>query len=148
MKRPVLLFLLLSVSFAVGANAQTSTFTAVLVGANELPAAFDARAVGFAMVTLDPAAGTVAFSLTAPNLSSPPNAAHIHRGAAGSGPKPVVIPLNAPFVNGYSNGTTTGVLSSLINEILANPAGFYANIHTTQYGGGPFAANLCPLRGR
>ncbi len=146
MKRPVLLFLLLSVSFAVGANAQTSTFTAVLLGANEAPAPFDPKAAGFAVVTIDPAAGTAAFWLTAPNLSANPIAAHIHEGPAGVA-APVVIPLNAPFTSGFSSGTTTGVRSDVINRLLANPSGFYANIHTTQYGGGAIRGQLMPAPG-
>lgn len=153
MKKSIFLYLIASGVFAASVSAQstqeeaaaaTSTFLAVLLGANEVPAA-EPRAVGFAEVTLDPAAGTVTFSLTAPDLVGI-FAAHIHRGAAGF-PGPVVVPLNAPFTNGYSFGTTTGVAAGLMSEILGNPANFYVNIHDSAFTGGAIRGQLTPAPG-
>jgi hypothetical protein len=122
----------------------TPTYTAVLYGSNENPAA-DPKAVGFAEVTLDPVANTVTFWLEAPDLDNV-NASHIHRGAAGVN-GPVVIPFNQPFPNGFSMGTTTGVAPSLIAEIMANPANFYVNIHNNQFPGGAVRGQMTTAPG-
>ena len=146
MRKPIVLSLALGILLAAHTRAQTPTFVATLVGANEAPAAYDPTAAGFAYVTLDATTGTVTYNLTAPNLAST-IAAHIHRGIGGAA-GPVVIPFaNVPLVNGYTSGTVTGVSTALINEILGNPSGFYVNIHTTTYQGGAIRGQLGPAPG-
>jgi hypothetical protein len=158
MKKLIVLFLTAGCFLAASSNAQTdanassagtSSYYAVLIGANELttttPAA-DPTAVGFAKVTADPAAGTVVYVLVAPDLANI-SAAHIHEGPPGvvSG---VVVPFNAPFTNGISSGTTTGVSAAVINRILANPANFYVNIHNNPpFPGGAIRGTLQPAPG-
>ena len=144
MKSKALVLFFAGIGLAAGsARAQVPTFTAVL---GEAPAAYDARGAGFAFVTIDATSGSVSYNLLAPNLTNT-TAAHIHRGVDGS-PGPVVIPFaNMPLVNGYTSGTTTGVSASLISDILANPAGFYVNIHTTAYPGGAIRGRLMPAPG-
>lgn len=156
MKKSIFLSLAAALLFGSAAFAQrlpddasaapaTPTFTAVLYGANENPAA-DPKAVGFAEVTIDPVANTVSFWLEAPDLDNI-NASHIHRGAAGVN-GPVVIPFNLPFPNGFSAGTTTtGVTPALVSEILANPSNFYVNIHDNQFPGGAIRGQMMPAPG-
>ncbi len=122
------------------AEATTATFTAVLLGSNE-PNGGDPAAVGFATVTVDESARTVAFTLTETGISTPPTAAHIHRGGPGVNGQ-IVVPLNSPFNNGFATGTVTGVDDSLIREIIANPSNFYANIHNTSFPGGAIRGQL------
>ncbi|NWF84015.1 MAG: CHRD domain-containing protein [Bryobacteraceae bacterium] len=77
---------------------------------------------------------------------------HIHRGAAGVN-GPVVIDSGLPGrVENTQNGAlnTQGVLpkaaetTALIKEILANPAGFYVNMHTERAPGGEVRGQLMP----
>jgi CHRD domain-containing protein len=131
--------------FGATLTAQSPTFKAVLTGANETPVPADPDGVGFALVTLNPGSGTVAFTLYETSIANPV-AAHIHRGAAGvSGP--VIVPLNAPFNAGLATGTATGVDPSLLNAIAANPAGFYVNIHTSDFPGGAIRGQLSAAPG-
>ncbi len=146
MKKSLFLFLALGGSLAAYSGAQVPTLTAVLLGAGEAPAAYDTKGAGFAFVTLDPATGTVTYNLLAPNLTNT-TAAHIHRGPDGVAGPVVIGFANLLLVNGYTSGTVTGVSTSLINEILANPSGFYVNIHTTAYPGGAIRGRLGPAPG-
>jgi hypothetical protein len=73
-------------------------------------------------------------------------ASHIHRGAAGV-TGPVIIPFNQPFVNGVSTGTLTGIASGFFTEILANPPGYYFNVHNADFAGGALRGQLRPAPG-
>ena len=53
----------------------------------------------------------------------------------------VVVPFTAPAANGNSDGCTAAT-AALIDEIIANPAGFYVNVHTTEHPGGAMRAQL------
>jgi hypothetical protein len=101
----------------------------------------DADGTGTATIRILRDAGTVCFRLTAQNIVLPSVGSHIHRGAAGSN-GPIVIQLVAPGASGVSTGCTTGVATTLLDEILANPAGFYVNIHTTDHPGGAIRGQL------
>ena len=125
---------------AAVSRGQTGTFYAVLTGAGENPAA-DPDGIGFGVVTLDAAAGTATFAMVGFNIATP-TASHIHRGFPGQN-GPVIIPFNQPFTGGASTGTTTGIASSLINEILTNnPANYYMNIHNADFPGGAIRGPL------
>ena len=74
------------------------------------------------------------------NVTLPTAAAHIHKGAAGVN-GPVVVPLNAPGADGTSSGCATAA-APLIADILANPAGYYVNVHTKEHPAGAIRAQL------
>ncbi|HEX6640704.1 MAG TPA: CHRD domain-containing protein, partial [Thermoanaerobaculia bacterium] len=116
MKRiAIMLSVALALTFAPAVFAQS--FSAVLTGANEVPAA-DPDGSGIAVVTID--GTTVNYSVLVQGIGTP-TVAHIHRGAIGvSGPP--VLDLNAGTL---ANGTVSGVAQALIDEIVANPTGFY-----------------------
>jgi hypothetical protein len=115
-----------------GSPQPAATFVTSLSGAGEAPAAGAPEGGGAALVTID---GTrVTYTLLVHGLPTPPTAAHIHRGVAGTA-GPVVVSLPSPFVNGLSSGTTT-ITPALSSEILANPSGFYVNAHTAEFPGG------------
>jgi CHRD domain len=145
MKRSVWLALALCLFLLGTARAQVSTYTALLTGANETPNPADPDGVGFAVITLDPGAGTITFTAFEQNIATP-TASHIHRGAAGV-TGPVVIPFNKPFNNGVSTDTLTGIAAGLMTDIIANPPGFYFNIHNADFPGGAIRGQLRPAPG-
>jgi hypothetical protein len=145
MKRSVWLALALGLFLLGTARAQVSTYTALLTGGNETPNPADPDGVGFAVFTLDPGAGTISFTAYEQNIAAP-TASHIHRGAAGV-TGPVVIPFNKPFNSGVSSDTLTGIAAGLMTDIIANPPGFYFNIHNTDFPGGAIRGQLRPAPG-
>lgn len=126
---------------AVAAPAsQTTELTATLAGSEEVPDPGDADGAGTATVTLDMASNTVTFSMNVSNITLPAAGAHIHEGEAGVA-GPVVVPLTAPGADGAASGSATGD-AALMQRIMDNPAGFYVNVHTSDYPGGAIRGQL------
>jgi hypothetical protein len=98
------------------------------------------NASGTAVLRIRKDAGLICFRLRVQNVTLPTVAAHIHRGGAGVN-GPVVVPFTAPGADGMSSGCATAA-ASLIDDILANPAGFYVNIHTKEHPAGAMRAQL------
>jgi hypothetical protein len=98
------------------------------------------NAKGTAVVRIRKDAGMVCYRLHAESVTLPTIAAHIHRGAATVN-GPVVVPFTPPGATGNSDGCATAS-GALIDEIVANPAGFYVNVHTTEHPGGAMRAQL------
>lgn len=119
-------------------SAYAQSFNAVLSGANEVPGPGDADGSGFAVITID--GTTIRYTVFVQNIATP-TAQHIHRGAAGVD-GPVVVALTASFNGGGLIGEVTSVDQSLINEILANPSGFYVNVHNADFPGGAIRGQL------
>lgn len=111
----------------------TANFVTALSGAGEAPANGDPNGGGVALITIS---GTnVTFTLIVQDLPTPPILAHIHRGLLGSS-GPVLVDFKAPtWNNGLATGTVT-TTAEIASEILANPAGFYVNVHTPEFPGG------------
>ena len=102
----------------------------------------DADAFGFAKVAINPVTGLICFRLSVANVE-PATAAHIHAGGAGvSGP--VVVPLTAPSAEGLSNGCVHAD-PALAQAIIANPSGYYVNVHNAEYPAGVVRGQLQPL---
>jgi CHRD domain-containing protein len=162
MKRLSLLVVALGVLVSGCGSSSTSpttptnpTFTATLLPANEVPAIQGAEATGsgtatVTIVTTKDSAGnvTAATATFVVNLSgfpanTPINIAHIH--AAASGVNGAVV-INSGLTAGQTvlaNGSGTFTAANLTitpvdlaNQILANPAGFYFNVHSTLNPGG------------
>ena len=93
-------------------------------------------------MTIDPTTGELCYRLSVANIE-PASAAHIHEGGYGvSGP--VVVPFVAPDAEGFSNDCTTIELE-LAAAILANPSGYYVNVHNADYPGGVVRGQLMPF---
>jgi hypothetical protein len=99
------------------------------------------NASGTAVLRIRKDAGMVCYRLHAANVTLPTIAAHIHKGAAGVN-GPVVVPFTAPDANGESSGCTTTTAASIIDDILANRAGYYVNVHTKEHPAGAIRAQL------
>lgn len=122
-------------------ESETLTFQAELNGENERPDPGDPDGMGQSRVYINQEAGDVCFSITATEIILPAAAAHIHVGdsdVAG----PVVIPLTPPDELGSSAGCVNDVDPTLLQDILANPGGYYVNVHTSDFPAGAIRGQL------
>jgi hypothetical protein len=98
------------------------------------------NAAGTAVLRFRRDAQLVCYRLTVQNVSLPTVGAHIHRGSAGTN-GPIVVAFEPPGANGTSSGCVQ-TAGATIDEILANRAGFYVNVHTRQHPGGALRSQL------
>ena len=131
-------------SVAAAPAFQHPRFSATLTGAAEAPGPGDTDGSGRAAVAFQ-ADVDVCFTITAANITLPAAAAHIHRGAEGVA-GPIVVPLQPPAANGGVDGCTTGD-RAILSEIMANPAAFYVNVHTSDFPQGAIRGQLAALQG-
>ena len=121
------------------ANAQErtlTTFVAPLSAENEVPgcpAGVESGASGVAIIQIDVATGEISYRVVATNLpgtiaGSP--GAHIHVGPAGV-MGPVVEPLQLTGLETGLVAEGTATNEELATAILADPANYYVNVHTT-----------------
>lgn len=82
---------------------------------------------GMATVKVDEAKNQVCWDLSAKGLSDV-TMAHIHKGAAGANGPPVV-PFKDVSATGSSKGCATPK-EGVAKDIVADPAGYYVNVHT------------------
>lgn len=120
---------------APAALAAPVVLTASLTGANET-AGGDADGTGTFRAEADPATGDFCYTLTAEKTAAP-TMAHVHTGAAGADGAPVAT----LEVTGKGDDCIA-MEPDKIKEILANPAGFYVNVHTADYPKGAIRAQL------
>ena len=113
---------------------------ATLTGAAEVPGPGDSDGAGTAMLRLRLGQGQICHSLMVSNITLPAAAAHIHRGVAGVD-GPVVVTLTTPDADGAVEGCVAAP-RALVKEILQNPAGFYVNVHTSDFAAGAVRGQL------
>lgn len=112
--------------------------TASLTGAQEVPGPGDTDGSGRAEITVVDATDNICYDVDVRNIA-PATVAHIHRGAPGEAGPPVVT-LEAP-----TDGDAKGCISApgaLADEIEANPAAFYVNIHNAEFPEGAVRGQL------
>ena len=108
-------------------------------GSAPAAAALTATLSGRASITVDPAKRQVCYDITVSGID-PATMAHIHRGAAGASGPPVVS-LSAPK-NGAAKGCVAEQDAAVLAQIIANPANFYVNVHTSSYRAGAVRGQL------
>lgn len=126
------------------ANAQEptlTTFVAHLSAENEVPgcpAGVASGAGGVAVIQIDAATGEIRYRVVATNLpgtiAGGPGS-HIHLGPAGVA-GPVVQPLQLTGLESGLMAAGTVTNQALADAILADPANYYVNVHTTACLGG------------
>ena len=142
------LALLLTVAVSPAAAARTGVFRLALTGNQEATATCAPPAVcgdpdAFAAMILivNPNRDTVCFLTKWSNIDGTVVAAHIHPAPRGV-PGPVAVPL----FSGSFAGTdmTRGCVPALglADDILANPASYYVNIHSTVFPAGAVRAQI------
>ena len=113
--------------------------TTLAGGATETPPG-DPDGSGTASVTIDPDSGKVCWNISVSNIADATQS-HIHVGAAGvSGD--VVVPLDVDGFSGSTQGCVEGQDKALLAKIIANPAGYYVNVHTADYKPGAVRGQL------
>src|SRR3954471_21381716 len=129
-----------------GAQAQSgcTTFTANLVGAEEVPPT-GSSGTGTGTVVLNPAQNQITVNLTFAGLGTPANAAHIH----GPGAPGVIAPILFPFTGvplamaGSIPQQTFAITPAQVAELQAGL--YYMNVHSTPFPNGEIRGQLqCP----
>jgi|tagenome__1003787_1003787.scaffolds.fasta_scaffold20152171_1 hypothetical protein len=146
-------------------NTQPNTivFNAALSAANEVPPITNADANGRgtgtftlnltrdASGTITAATGTFVYNLSGFPAGTTVRATHIHEGGPGIGNGTVVIDTGLTAATGFTltDGTignqtfaNRDVSVTLANQIIANPNGYYFNVHTGLNPGGAVRAQL------
>ncbi len=134
-KLGALLFAAVLGSFAGTARAAIIQFVVPLSGADEVPSGSgDPDGSGTATLTIDDATNSISWSITTSNITLPIFLDHIHQGAAGVN-GPIVIDFSAQLVGGP-------IIDPDVANVLANPAGFYVNVHTNDFQAGAIRGNI------
>jgi hypothetical protein len=123
-----------------GQLAGTSAADLGTVFAFDLKGSSEPNATGTAVLRILKDTATVCYRLHAANVTLPTVAAHIHKGGATDN-GPVVVPFTAPGADGNSSGCATST-ATVVDDILANPPGFYVNVHTMEHPAGAIRAQL------
>lgn len=118
--------------------AQPTNLQAILTGAAQVPPA-DPDGAGVAALAVDQDTNQVCVLIDVANIG-PATLSHIHQGAAGVN-GPIVVDLPIPSA-GSATGCATNLSAALLQNIVANPAGFYVNIHNTEFPNGAVRGQL------
>jgi CHRD domain-containing protein len=134
------------------ARADVVVFTAQLFASNEVPpiSNADSTATGFVTVTVDTATNLYRFDWSVAGVASPVIIlSHIHEAPAGvNGPVRVDSGISPgapiPVVSGTAVFNRAGLVgpADVTTRLLANPAGFYFNIHSSLNPGGVVRGQL------
>jgi hypothetical protein len=128
-------------------NGTTNLITTELTGEAEVNAAGDPNqgdldGSGTARVQIG--ATFVCFDLSVQDIKLPASASHIHRAPAGSNGG-IVVDFIAPDANGKASGCITVPNfrdPSAIDGLRNNPAGFYVNVHNSDFPPGALRGQL------
>lgn len=123
---------------ALPAAAATVTLSGSGSGTEEVPAGSASDKVS-GTFDIDTTAGTLTYKIAFQG-TEPATMGHIHKGAAGvSGD--VVIPFDAAVINAGGSATVT-VDKTLLEAIVADPSGYYVNVHTASHPAGAARGQL------
>jgi outer membrane protein assembly factor BamB len=130
---------LLALSPGVATASDGTILTTSLRGSEEVPGPGDPDGFGAAALVLKPSTGKVCWAYAVRRVE-PILAAHIHVGPARVA-GPVVVGLGPTNAFGVSYGCTTAD-PALVAAIVANPSGYYVNVHNTPFPAGALRGQL------
>lgn len=122
-------------------DGSTVTLKAPLTGAEEVPGPGANPGVGAAQVAIS---GTKVCPDLNVTLGEKPTAAHIHQGAKGAD-GPVVVDLKPEFTAGesaFTSKTCVEAPADTTAALMANPSGYYVNVHSATYPNGAVRGQL------
>ncbi len=128
-------------------QAAEQPYIADLKGSNEVPGPGDPDGLGAATVSfdrLDDADTQVCWDMSYSGIGAL-TLAHIHSGAAGVAGPPIVdfLLLAAPDLPGATSFSGCGIIDSTVADpIVATPANFYVNLHTSEFQPGAIRGQL------
>ncbi|WP_421838982.1 CHRD domain-containing protein [Novosphingobium sp.] len=120
----------------VAASAETVVLTANLSGANEVGGGAP-EGNGAFRVEINTDTGDFCYTLYGEKIAAP-TMAHVHTGAAGANGAPVIT----MDVTGKGSDMCIAVEPDKLKPIIANPAGYYVNIHNADFPGGAVRGQL------
>lgn len=120
---------------AMPAAASETKLSAHLGGAGSA----DADGAGHVNFRVDAAKNEVCYDMMVEKIAVA-TMAHIHKAPAGAN-GPVAVPLNKPGADGKASGCAT-VGAPVVADILANPGGYYVNVHNAEHPGGAVRGQL------
>jgi hypothetical protein len=94
----------------------------------------DPDAFGVADLLIDSSTNTIDWHFCVADLTLPLTGAHIHQGAAGTN-GPIVVDFGAQL-------SGTGLVDPDLASVIANPKGFYVNLHNADFPGGAIRGQL------
>jgi hypothetical protein len=134
--RTIIALALLSMTIGVavaGAQRRGSEFTATMRGSSESPKGPSSARGTFRVEFRN---GQACYRMSVSGLGAKPVAAHIHRGKAGvNGPILIDLKIGANTFKGTSPRVAQKCVpakASVVSAIRRNPAGWYANVHTSK----------------
>jgi CHRD domain len=121
-------------------QAKSSSLTAKMSADEEVPDKGPSGGAGAAVVTINTDTNQVCYKLTTTGLPDAVTLAHIHEGPKGTA-GPVFIDFN--YAANGPDGCVAGDAAK-VSAVVANPAGFYVNVHTAQFPKGAARGQLEP----
>jgi hypothetical protein len=147
-KRLVLFTFVLVLLFPLMAWGQTGpTLGAVLTGDQEVPGPGDPDGSGNATFTFNADRTQVTVDATFSGIGTAITGAHIHQAPPGSSAGVAIGFSGAATITDGRMKATVAIDPSLANQIIANPYGFYFNIHTQQFPSGAIRGQLSSTGG-
>jgi len=137
MKRSIVGVLLATLGVVGSAQADLYKFVVPLEGAQEvLPNVGDPDGSGTAILFIDSDLLSIDWNIFVQDIVLPPTGAHIHQGVAGANG-----PVRVDFSSQLSG---SGLVDADLASVLANPSGWYVNIHNVDHRGGAIRGQLGP----
>lgn len=128
-------------------SSGVTMFGAALRGSNENPANSTTE-VGAALIWFDAARTTLYWDIDTGGVASP-TLSHIHKQVAGVNGGIVInfATSAAAFVNGELRGSIAlgATEAALVADIIANPQGYYVNVHSTAFPAGVLRGQLAAV---
>jgi CHRD domain len=121
---------------AAAASSVTKTLQGHMTGRAETPRGTPLGR-GEVKVTLNTVTGKVCWKFELQKIDGKPTAAHIHKGGRG-----VAGPVVVPFGTAYKPAGCTKAAPSLVKAILADPSGYYVNVHNLKHPAGALRTQL------
>jgi CHRD domain-containing protein len=128
----------------IPARARGESFAVTLRPSSEVPGFGDPRGSGFGLLTFN--GTTISYKLFVDGIPSP-TLGYIQSGGEGTSGPPLVSFGFAGSVMPFDGGVATGTVATTqanLDQIRANPSGFYVNVLTAEHPGGALRGQLAP----